>query len=195
MRCDLKGVSCTFVEHCPEGCFQLHGATLCVDRAPVSARDEDNSGIVVQAQGKCDGVKNECRECTSSRRGAFTCIEGFCSVRPGDWCKNGWSCRDDCGCCKKDRKRGVRTVEALERTVEVREIPDGEFMLPVHELRDRFGSCLEKEVGHTYCTAQASLIVVCDPADLWWRGVGKCIGGAGCCEMRLDNPTSAQCKC
>jgi hypothetical protein len=45
---------------------------------------------------------------TSFSRGVLTCKDWFCYVKPGDWCRtDGYSCHDDCNCCRKDRKRGI----------------------------------------------------------------------------------------
>lgn len=170
-----------------------HGAA-CVDR--LSIRDEGNSAGLEEAQGNCDlNNPNVCHECTSTHRGVLTCVGGFCAVRPGDWCKSGWSCRDDCNCCKKDRKRGTRAVEASESTAEVRTIPKGEPAGTVHKLDGTYGSCPKEFWGNHSCRDNNSVIVVCDPSDSQWRSVGKCAGGDFCCEARRDNPESAQCKC
>jgi hypothetical protein len=134
--------------------------------------------------------------CTDTHRGVLTCEFGFCYVKPGDWCKSGWSCRDECACCRKDKKRELDGSRAVERALEleVRTSSAIERDVPAQVL-DTYGSCPHDCWGHQSCHEENSVIVVCDPADSSWRVVGKCVGGNGCCESRRDNPYAAQCRC
>jgi hypothetical protein len=192
-RCNLDGSNCLQVEYCAEGCFDTGHGALCVDRG-LDSRGESNIGSVSSAQSKCDGVAGKCRECTETRRGVYTCSSGFCAVKPGDWCKAGWSCQDDCDCCKKYRKRGVQALERSTDDVKVSSLHGREPVDPVKVL-ETYGSCPNDFHGHQSCRENNSVIVVCDPADSLWRSIGKCVGGDHCCEARRDNPDACQCKC
>jgi hypothetical protein len=185
---------CESIEHCADGCYDTGHGALCVDKA-IKSRDGPDSASVTAAQSKCDGVSGKCRVCTPTHRGVYTCEYDFCAVKPGDWCRSGWSCHDDCDCCKKDRKRGAKTLERSIDNLEVSPVRKCEPVEPAQVLDSPYGSCPKEFWGYQSCRDNNSVIVVCDPADSNWRAVGKCVGGDHCCESRRDNPYAAQCKC
>jgi hypothetical protein len=130
-----------------------------------------------------NGVLGQTKECTDDRRGVLTCNEGFCAVKPGDWCKGGWSCRTECSCCKKDG--GKHSVATAESPPEVRSLHKREFVVLAQALdAATYGSCPKEFAGDQSCRDENSVIVVCDPADFMWRSLGKCVGGNNCCEAR-----------
>jgi hypothetical protein len=190
-RCGLNGSSCYSVDYCVNGCFDTGHGAQCVDRAG----PEPKSASVTTAQSKCDDVSEPCRECTPTRRGVFTCEYGFCAVKPGDWCRKGWSCHDECDCCMKDRNRGGKTLERSTDNLKVSSARRSEPVDPAQVLDSPYGPCPKEFWGYQSCRDNNSVIVVCDPADSNWRAVGKCAGGDFCCESRRDNPFAAQCKC
>jgi hypothetical protein len=132
-RCSHDLTICWSIEHCADGCYDTGHGALCVDRT-IGSRDEPDSASVSVAQSKCDGISGTCRECTSTRRGVYTCEFGFCAVKPGDWCRTGWSCHADCDCCKKDRKRGAKALEKTIDNLEVSPVRNSEPFEPAQVL-------------------------------------------------------------
>ena len=91
-----------FMVNCPLGCFELASGAACLDRAPPSKRADEGMSAYVNT------MSNKYTECTSDYRGVRTCEYGFCYVVPGDWCKASESCRNDCNCCKKNKRLSRR---------------------------------------------------------------------------------------
>ncbi|KAF1916811.1 hypothetical protein BDU57DRAFT_548437 [Ampelomyces quisqualis] len=181
--CRLDGRSCSWVKYCAAGCFDTSHGTLCVDKVTDQApkhdtRAESNSESINSAQS--------IRKCTPTHRGVFTCIEGFCAVQPGDWCKSGWSCRDDCACCRKNTKRDVLTVKSVENTAEV--------ILPSEEALLKLGDCTPGDywchpVGNNY-------LLICDTNAKWAISAdcGK-YGPYGCCRGTAWPGPDHRCDC
>jgi hypothetical protein len=169
-------------------CADVPPANVEAPREQVKARGE------VDAIDSVDNKNGKTYMCTDTHRGVLTCEYDFCYVENGHWCRNGWSCRDECACCRKDKKREINSARVAERTPEVITLSVVERNVPV-QVFDTYGSCPQGWRGHQSCREENSVIVVCDPADSVWRAVGKCEGGNGCCELRRDDPYAAQCKC
>ncbi|KAF2829946.1 hypothetical protein CC86DRAFT_403278 [Ophiobolus disseminans] len=126
MRCTDHDGSCSFYETCEGGCTATavgRGVVCCgkwssdtkheaeaATSHNINTRGENTDAFIDDSQGENIGVSGERRKCSSTHRGVLTCIEGFCSVRPGDYCEANESCRDSCGCCKKDSKHNLKLM-------------------------------------------------------------------------------------
>lgn len=101
----VAGGPCSVIGDCRESstCIDIpnHWGVACKKSRPSTGR-EVRSASSSMTPAKRD-VSVDGRKCTKTRRGVFTCINEFCAVRPGDWCKDKESCHDDCTCCRKPR--------------------------------------------------------------------------------------------
>ncbi|KAH4038039.1 hypothetical protein HBI25_037480 [Parastagonospora nodorum] len=88
------------VASCKHGCEEFDTGASCRQISQSESR---------RAESTLDAAEKETYECSNDHRGRMSCNYGFCAVKPGDWCWKGYSCRDDCACCKKD---GGKTVVA-----------------------------------------------------------------------------------
>jgi hypothetical protein len=136
----LPGQPCNVIAHCQGECSQSFEGVSCGQKSAISTRDETEATFVSAALGKCDGVQGKCYDCTDSHQGVLTCEYGFCYVEPKHWCANGWSCHDDCSCCKKDRKRGSENIRSVEAAPKVCTLPNSESIIAAHILESLYGS-------------------------------------------------------
>ncbi|KAH8730630.1 hypothetical protein GQ44DRAFT_756500 [Phaeosphaeriaceae sp. PMI808] len=125
-KCNSRtGGNCLVVDHCNQTCVNIEAPSGAgcndSDSKVIDTRSDGNIKVqsVSVAKGKCVGFAGTCYECTPDGRGIRTCRDGICLVRLDRRCYTGWSCDDQCSCCKEGQ--GSASIPA-----EVKQVGIGE---------------------------------------------------------------------